>query len=168
MINQFRGNTLSKLNGITLMRVTFDGRDRERKNGRSHLDQVERSVPVSILLWGISPMFEKQLDNFIFSLGKKKNEGKNTFWSFSLGKKKNEDKYTFWSGLTLAAASWRGVNFQRSETFTVAPCLTKSSVTYTGPFIVVHNTLCLFKVKNRFVSIENQIHLIMPIWTGIV
>ena len=32
---------------------------------------------------------------------------------------------------TLAAASCKGVNFQRSDTFTVAPCFTNSSVTLT-------------------------------------
>ena len=40
---------------------------------------------------------------------------------------------------TLAAASCSGVNFQRSLTFTVAPCFTSSSVTYTT--IRMHNTL---------------------------
>ena len=70
-------------------------------------------------------------------------------WQFHIfpRRKKNEEKYTFSSVLTLAAASWRGVNFQRSETFTVAPCLTNSSVTYTGPFhisspyFIFHKTL---------------------------
>ena len=79
---------------------------------RGYLDQIKRSMSVPVFLCGISPMFQKQFYDLIFPLKR------HFLWEI------------YQCVQTLAAASCKGVNFQRSDTFTVAPCFTNSSVTW--------------------------------------